>query len=235
MSNAIDALRRSYLTAGLTDDELTWLAGRTQQRHYAAGATIFSEGDPGNALFVIESGEVRISRASSTGQPLTLDTLYESDAFGGLALLDGARRSATATAIIDTRVVVLYRDDFLQLVRTEPTALSAVLHNLAEMIRTMNAKIEDIARSSPAARIAKQLNAYAKRHGEVVDGGGILIRHSLSYDDLASLTGLYTADVEKIMANFQYERVVERGPDFQWTILRPDELIAAAEGPPRAD
>lgn len=235
MSNTIDALRRSYLTAGLSDDELTWLAGRTQQRHYAAGSTIFSEHDPGNALFVIEAGEVRISRASSTGQPLTLDTLYDADAFGGLALLDGARRSATATAVVDTDVVVLYRDDFLQLVRTEPTALSAVLHNLADMIRAMNEKIEDIARSSPAARIAKQLIAYAKRHGVAGESGGTLIRHPLSYDDLASLTGLYLADVEKIMANYQYERIVERGPDFVWTILRPDDLSASAEGPPRAD
>ncbi len=232
MSDPIEALRRSFLTTGLSDDELSWLASRTQRRHYGAGSTIFAEGDPGHSLFVVIVGEVRITRMSATGQPLTLDTLYASDAFGGLALLDGARRSATATAVVDTDVVALHRDDFMQLIHQEPTALAAVLHNLADMIRSMNEKLDAATHQSAAVRVAKQLLSMAERHGAPGEAGGTTIRHPLTYADLASLTGLYSAEVERILEQYQYDRVVERGPEY-WTILRPEVLRDATDGPLR--
>lgn len=235
MSAVEDALRRSFLTAGLSDPQLEWLAGRTQQRHYAAGAVVFSEGDPGNALFIIEQGEVRIWVMSPTGQPLTLDTLYDTDPFGGLSLLDGERRSATATVVRDTDVIVLYRDDFMQLIHTEQTALGAVLHNLADMVRSMNRRLVDAVNSSPAVIVSKVLLEYAERHGVPSEVGGVLIQHPLSIADIASLTGLYGQEVERVMEAFQYERVLERGPEY-WTVLRLDDLRAATTNPlPRGD
>lgn len=229
MSDAADSLRRSFLTAGLSESELAWLAGQTQRRAYAAGDVIFKQGDPGNALFIVEDGEVRISVLSATGQALTLVTVYSSDPFGELSLLDGERRSATATAVRATNVYVLRRDDFMQLIHREGTALDAVLHSLADMVRAMNDKIADL-QLSPAGQVAKELLRLAERHGVDGESGGTMIKHPLTYTDIASMTILESQEVERIMANYQFERVIERGPEY-WTLLQPDVLRDASVSP----
>lgn len=229
MSDAAGSLRRSFLSSGLSESQIAWLAGRTQQRKLSAGDVVFRQGEPGNALYIVEDGEVRITVASQTGQSLTLDTVYAAEPFGELALIDGEPRSATAIAVRDTKLLRLERDAFMELIHGERSALDAVLHTLAEMVRRMNDKLADT--RSPAGKVAKVLLQYADRHGVLAEGGGTLIEHALSYEDIASIAVLESQYVaQKIMETYQAEHVVERGPEY-WTIIRPDVLRDAVAGP----
>ena len=230
MSRATDALRRCFLTAGLEESQLETLASRTQRRHIAAGDVIFVEGEPGHEMFIIESGEVRISVKTPAGTPRTLATLYADESFGGLALLDGEPRSATATAVAATTLVALHRDDFVPVVHTDESALNAVMHSLAEMVRSMNRKLIDTGADAPS-RIAKVLLDYHQRHGVAgEDAGSRIIKHPLSHADIASETGLTVAVIDKVLENYQYNSVLVRGPEY-WTIVRLDVLNDAASNP----
>ena len=107
---------------------------------------IFHLGDPGDALFVIVSGDVKISLPSETGEEAILATLGGGDVFGELALLDGAPRSASATALSPTETVVLPRDRFRELIARDPALGIAILERLLRIVgRTARTMTEEIA------------------------------------------------------------------------------------------
>ena len=106
----VASLARIPFFAGLDDDALERVASGTRTRRFRRGEVIFHAGDPGDALFIIVSGEVKIALPSETGDEAILATLRPGDVFGELALLDGAARSATASALAATEAVVLPRE-----------------------------------------------------------------------------------------------------------------------------
>ena len=111
MSADVDALRQTDIFAGVADEHLAALANRVQHRVYEPEATIFAENDPGDAVFVIASGGVRLSKDTATNRKITLALLGEGDTFGELALFDSAPRSATAVAVEHTVCLYLTRPD----------------------------------------------------------------------------------------------------------------------------
>ena len=101
------------LLARLPDDDLKALAARGRVRRFNAGSTIFHEGDPGDAIYVVVDGRIRMSRLSGSGTEATLALIGPGDCTGELALFDGRPRSATATAMQATRTFIVSREDFL--------------------------------------------------------------------------------------------------------------------------
>ena len=108
----VASLTRILFFAGLDEAALERVAAGTRSRRFRRGEVIFHSGDPGDGLFIIVSGEVKIALPSETGDEAIIATLHASDVFGELALLDGAPRSATATALLATEAIVLPRDRF---------------------------------------------------------------------------------------------------------------------------
>jgi CRP/FNR family transcriptional regulator len=191
-------LSRSPLLRGLSESAIQALAGRAQIRSYGAGATIFDEGEPGNALYVVHSGEVRIHMSSPTRQPINLLTVRPPRAFGELALLDGGKRSASAKAETATTLITLYRDDFHAVLDATPAACGALLQSLAGIIRDMNQRFSDVALLDRRGRVCKAILGYLERYGKMTDEGW-LIDHPMTSDDLAADAGLYTIEVQRIL------------------------------------
>lgn len=225
MQSDIDALQSSIFFADLPPEHLAQLAMHTIHRRFPEGAVIFREGDPGNCLFLIIEGEVKITVDSPTGQEITLALLGPGDAFGELSLLDGSLRSATTTTTAPSDLLVVYRDNFLQVVETAPAAVSGVLSALARIIRGMNEKLADVAMLDVHGRMAKALLGLMKKYGVKVEDG-ILIDREISGEDLAGLVGMYPAHVERLMRDYQYEFIL-RHRDSHITILRPEVLEQA--------
>ena len=117
-----EALAAIPFFAGLDPEALDRLAGTMRSRRFRRGEVIFHLGDPGDALFVIVTGDVKISLPSETGEEAILATLGPGEVFGELALLDGAPRSASATALSATEIVVLPRDRCVSSSRPRPVS-----------------------------------------------------------------------------------------------------------------
>lgn len=122
-------LAETPLFAGLRRRLLARLATRLFEKRYEPGEEIFREGDPGRALYVVAEGEVEIVRSDGAGEQ-RLARLGERTAFGELALIDELPRLATARAATATRLFILYRTHFDELVAGEPAVALALCRNL---------------------------------------------------------------------------------------------------------
>ena len=137
----MDALHACGLFGAASTEVLEPLLGVLGFRHFGRGETVFHQGDPGDALFIITRGSIKVVLPSEAGaEPAIVAILGQGEFFGELALLDGAPHSATIVAVEETRTLVLRRAAFLDLVDTDPALRRALLASLAGEIRRLTTR-----------------------------------------------------------------------------------------------
>ena len=134
----------------LEDDDRIELAKVIDEAHVAAGQSLFQAGDPGDSLFIVQSGEIELFIKDTAGQKIVLATPSSGDMFGELAMLDYGPRTATAVALQDSDILVLDRDDLVLLFQKKP---EAALHMLAAL-SSLTRKADELLRT----RVSKNLN-----------------------------------------------------------------------------
>jgi len=217
MKDAAEILRQNDLFRNVPEEVLGRLAAKAQRRHFQAGQRVFIEGAPGNALFIVIEGEVRITIVSPTRKDLTLALVYPGEAFGELSLFDDEdKRSATATATMDTQLLVIFNDDFQQAIENDPAAFRSFLKVMADTIRRMNERLKTVAMLGTPGRVAQVLLEMATRHGKP-HPAGTMIDHELSYDDLEGLCLLYRSEVLHAMERWELDKLVYL-EDGRWII-----------------
>ena len=153
-----DALMACPLFTGIDDGSLDLIAAALRPRRFRKGETIFHAGDPGDALFIVTSGAVKITIPSDEGsEPAILTTIGPGGFFGALSLLDGAPRSATAVAMDATETQILRRDAFGELIDAQPALRRSLLVTLAGEIRRLTAQVEDLHFLDLPGRLARHL------------------------------------------------------------------------------
>lgn len=130
-------LRQIPLFESMEDADLLALGHKLTPKAFAEGEVIFSQGDEGDSMYLIEEGAVDIV-AGSGSQRVTLAALFGGQYFGELSLLDGAPRSASAVASRATETLALERDDFVEFVKRRPEAALSIMHELGERMRATN-------------------------------------------------------------------------------------------------
>lgn len=193
------ALERVPLFAHLGPDDLETLAGSVRTRRYRRGEVIFHQGDPGDALHVLLAGRVKISSPSDTGVEAILTTLRPGEWFGALALLDGAPRSASATAVDAAETLVLPRDRFRQLVNDVPAIRDQVFAALAHELRRLTNHVEELHFLDIAGRLAARLARLADEPGASSEGGEIRLDGPITQGDLAAMVGSTRQSVNKLL------------------------------------
>jgi CRP/FNR family cyclic AMP-dependent transcriptional regulator len=187
---------------GLDPAALERLAASMRSRRFRRGEVIFHIGDPGDALFAIISGEVKITLPAETGDEAILATLRPGDVFGELALLDGAPRSASATALTPTEAVVLPRDRFRELIATEAGFRDALLASIAGELRRLTTHVEELHFLDITGRLAARLVRLAQEGGTPAADGSIRLRTNLTQADLAAMVGCTRQSVNKLLGQF---------------------------------
>lgn len=137
-------LRSLDIFKDLRDRELGYLVSALHSRTYREGEVIFVEGDIGRALFVLESGEVALTRSAPGEKATALYTLRPGDFFGEMALLESLPRTATATAAAKSHLYLLYKSKLDSLLQSEPRIGVTIMRHLARLLsarlRRMNAE-----------------------------------------------------------------------------------------------
>ena len=203
----VAALTAMPFFAGLDAAALDRVASGTRMRRFRRGEVIFHVGDPGDALFLIASGAVKITLPSETGEEAILTTLQPGEVFGELSLLDGAPRSATAVALEATETMVLQRERFRTLLATEPTIRDAVLANMATEVRRLTIHVEDLHFLDVTGRLAKCLVRLAAE-GRPDPSGGIRLRAALSQSELAAMVGCTRQSANRVIGQFTDDRLI---------------------------
>jgi CRP/FNR family transcriptional regulator, cyclic AMP receptor protein len=166
----LEALRSVPLFASLDDAAATELRDLLSTRSVPQNTRLFRQGDQGDAMYLIESGRVRISIRDDDEQEVTLAELAQGDFFGEMAIIDGRQRSADAQVIEDASLAILSREAFLSFVRTSPdvalemlAALTDRLRRTDELLRSRvsrNANEEEKARLTLADRAADMIAEF---------------------------------------------------------------------------
>ncbi len=224
-----ESLARIPFFAGLDESDIERVAAGTRTRRFRRGEVIFHAGDPGDALFIIVSGEVKISLPSDEGDEAILATLHEGDVFGELALLDGAPRSATASALVATEAVVLPRDRFRELIATVPAVRDVLLSSLAGELRRLTTHVEELHFLDMTGRLAAKLVRLAREAagGPSGQNGPIRLRATLTQAELASMVGCTRQSVNKLLGQFSDDGLVRVDRDGIY-VLDLDGLVAAS-------
>src|SRR3954468_17215057 len=174
------------LFAALDDDAATALSAALTSREVVRGHVVFSEGDPGDRLFVVLDGKVKISRTANDGRENLLTVLGPGEMFGELSLFDPGPRTATATAVTRSRLASLDHDDLRPLLLDRPGVSVHLLGALAQRLRRTNEAMADLVFSDVPGRVAKALLDLSEKFG-TAEGDVVRVRHDLTQEELAQL------------------------------------------------
>src|SRR5579872_5494456 len=141
--NDISYLKQVSLFASLSDDEIRLLMTAAKRRTFRSGEVIFHRDDPGQVLYVIKEGKVKICLISPDGQEISLVVFGKGECFGELALLDGLPRSADAIALEKVECYTLQRSDFHNAIMKNPKIAIQVLEVLSKRLRNTDNMVED--------------------------------------------------------------------------------------------
>ncbi len=144
-------LRALPLCQGLRERDLGYLLQSFHMRDYNEGESLFQEGDIGRALFVLESGKVELSRRGHDDKPTPVATLGPGALFGEMALLEQLPRSASATAVEKSKLLLLYRSKLDDILHYHPSIGVAVMRHLARLLSARLRRVSDPALSAGAA------------------------------------------------------------------------------------
>ncbi|MGI9248579.1 MAG: Crp/Fnr family transcriptional regulator [Woeseiaceae bacterium] len=181
-------LQNNVLFSDLSSDTLEAVAASAVHRTYGAGEIIFSQGDKGDALYAVASGNVRISALDSSGHEMFLNIMDPGDTFGELSLIDGLQRTAGATAVLPSKLVVIPREAFLAQLTHDSELTMHLLNLLCVRLRLTIDLVEASVFLSGPARVAKRLTSLITLHGRQRSSGEIELR--LSQADLAHFLGV---------------------------------------------
>jgi CRP-like cAMP-binding protein len=217
------------LFAGLPAAALDDLARASRTRRYAAGQVLWNEGDPGEALLVLEAGQLRVSRFTGAGVEVVLAVAEAPAALGELALLDGAPRDASVIAQQPVTVRFVPRTVFRDLLRREPAVVDALLRALAAMVREGNARHARTIGLDVPGRLAAWLLARAAE--SAADGRGrpefVIGR---SQGQLAAELGTTRSTLNRTLSGFELLGYIARRGD-RVVIRNAHALAAQAEDP----
>ncbi|MFP8879409.1 MAG: Crp/Fnr family transcriptional regulator [Myxococcota bacterium] len=136
--DAVRALRAIPLFSGVGDADLESLSSLVIERRFLKHKTIVEEGAPGDYMYIICDGRVKVTKLSGDGREKILELLDDGDFFGEMSLLDDAPRSASVAALSDVRVLALARNDFLELMNRSTQLAFAVVQELTRRLRQID-------------------------------------------------------------------------------------------------
>jgi CRP/FNR family transcriptional regulator, cyclic AMP receptor protein len=177
-------------------------------RNYRRGHLIFAQGEPGDSLFVISEGLVKVFVTSEEGEDMVLVTLRAPDTFGELALIDGGLRSASAEAVEPTTALILSRGTLIELLQGHPTLAQALLSSLGGLVRRLTEQAADLVFLDLHGRVAKLLLTLAEERGRR-EGQEVLLDLQVTQSDLAAMVGGSRQSVNHILHAFQRRGYLE--------------------------
>ncbi len=190
-----EVLESVPLFGQLPPEELAAFASLMRERTYPKGSVIVFEDDPGDALYLVAAGQVKVVLIGEDGREVILSVLGEGSFFGEMALLDDQPRSAHVIAMADSTLLLLRRDDFQARLRQSPAVAISLLAELSGRLRQADEKIGALVLLDVNGRVAALLLRLAEEEG------GDRITKKLTHHTIAQMIGSSRETVSRTMRN----------------------------------
>ncbi len=196
-------LKRVPLFSSFTEEEIDQMFEVARERGYPKNSVILFEDDPGDALYVVVGGQVKVVLIGKDGKEVILSVLKDGDFFGEMALIDDEPRSAHVIAMEDTDLLVLRREDFQRCLDGQPRMALSLLRALSGRLRKADEKIGDLALLDVGGRIARLLLQLAE------EGNGETISRSVTHSTIAQMIGSSRETVSRTFRNLADNGLIE--------------------------
>ena len=194
-------VKKTPLFAALDDETAMRLADSMTPMRLARGESVFEEGDPGDSLYVIVTGKMKLARTSGDGRESLLSVLGPGEMFGELSLLDPGARLTSARAVAEAELMSLGNKDLRDFLSEHPEVAMMMLAGLARRLRRTNEDMSDLVFTDVPGRVSKALLDLSNRFGKRTEIG-IKVSHDLTQEELAQLVGASRETVNKALADF---------------------------------
>lgn len=192
------------LFAGLSEVQYDGLVRISEERRYAKGETIFSEGWEARGFYCLLSGKVKVFKLSAEGKEHILQVFGPGEPFGEAAAFAGGRFPANAEALLDCQTLYFPRSAFVDLVARDPTLALNMLAVLSQRLHSFAATIEALSLKEVPARLAAYLLSVSHRHGGVDE-----VKLDIAKHQLANLLGTTPETLSRVLGRMSQEGVIE--------------------------
>ncbi len=215
-------LKRVPLFSKIEDKELQKIAEISHLKKYKKDEDIFSEGEEGDALYILISGVVKVFRTSSDGRIKTLALLQKGDFLGEMAILEKEIRSANVRAVEDAEMLVINKRDFAASLAGNPQLAFRIMETLCARLRDADQQIESLTFQNVSGRLVIALLDLAEKHGVKTDKG-IKINMELTHQELSEMVGTAREVVSRILHDFRKTNCIDIEKHYI-TITNKEEL-----------
>ncbi|HOX44289.1 MAG TPA: Crp/Fnr family transcriptional regulator [Myxococcota bacterium] len=216
--DTVALLKRVTIFANVEEQALRELAALVITKDYPKETLVFGQDDPGDSMFVIASGQVKVVLYGENGKEITLTFFRAGDIFGEMALLDDKPRSANVLTTEPSQLLILKREAFIEHLKRCPATAIEVLAVLCQRLRKADEVIGNLALLDVFGRVARVLMDLAKSDGETIDEG-VLIRKRPTQQDIASMVNSSRETVSRVLSEFQRRGLLLM--DGKKVVLRP--------------
>lgn len=203
-------LQEVPLLCNLDEEEYYTLSRVCTEKSFDKGHIIFYEEDKGTNLYIIVSGQVKVSVLSNDGREHILGILKEKEFFGEISLLDGETRSTTVISLDKTEIITINRDDFMKILKNNPEITYKIILSLCNRIRWADKHVERLAFLGANGRVAKTILEMAEQQGKE-ENGKIIIEHKMTRQEFANLSGTSRETFTRIIMELQDEGILASG------------------------
>lgn len=196
-------LEHVALFTNVSEDALQTLEKISLMRKYPKNMILFMEGDESTHLYIIKKGKVSVSVADDTGRQVILNYMGDGEYFGELSLVDGHPRSATITTVTNCEFIVISRNSFLDLLKTNPEFVLVITTALAQKVRDLTESVKDLALLDVYGRVSHVLDKLSDETGRIENP-------KVTHQDIANMVGSSREMVSRIMKQLIIGEYVEQ-------------------------
>lgn len=201
MQSVQETLARAGIFQGVDPDAVVNLISQMQTESFPRSTTIFDEGEPGDTLYIIIEGKVKLARHAPDGRENLLSVMGPSDMFGELSIFDPGPRTSSAVCVTEVEAATMDSEMLRTWINDHPEISQQLLRVLARRLRRTNASLADLIFTDVPGRVAKTLLQLANRFG-TQEGSGLRVNHDLTQEEIAQLVGASRETVNKALATF---------------------------------
>jgi CRP/FNR family cyclic AMP-dependent transcriptional regulator len=221
-----ESLVKAGIFQGVDPAAVDALTSALEPVDFPRAHVIFNEGEPGDRLYIVASGKVKIGRRSADGRENLLAVFGPSDMFGELSIFDPGPRTSTATTVTEVRAMTMDRSALREWITKRPDIAEQLLRVIARRLRRTNNMLADLIFTDVPGRVAKALLQLAQRFG-AQEAGMLRVTHDLTQEEIAQLVGASRETVNKALADFAHRGWL-RLEGKSVLILEPERLARRA-------
>jgi CRP/FNR family cyclic AMP-dependent transcriptional regulator len=223
------ALSRMPLFRGVPARKLERLAPLLQERSFPAGASVLTAEQPGEAVYILLKGSVKVYVTHTDGSEVILAILGTGEIVGEMSLADSLGRSASVTTLEDSTFLWMDRRTFLSGMEEVPAIARNLVGILSRRLRLADTHTRSLAALDVYGRVAAQVLAFAREYGEPLpDGGGVLIPLRLTQTDLGGLVGASRVRVNQALSYYRKRGSISLDKEGRITVHEREVLARRA-------